>query len=333
MRKQTYWWMLLGTALLVLMTWAAQAGWQQVGQMDFTTDSFDLAIDSGDTPYVAYRTVQKASVMRFNGASWEQVGAAGFSPGSAYDISFALDSSGTPYVAYQDSANGGKASVMRFNGTSWEQVGVAGFSPDSAEDIQLALDSNGRPYVAFSYWDYANGGKASVMRFNGASWEQVGTAGFSPDSAGDISLALDSSGRPYVAFSYWDSTNNRSKVGVMRFNGTSWEQVGAAGFSLGDEASGIQLALDSSGRPYIAYRDGYDDYGKASVMRFNGTNWEQVGAAGFSPGSSYNPSLALDSNDRPYVAFRYWEGVSVMRFVPDIAITPVYELLLLKKKQ
>ncbi|MCI5114702.1 MAG: hypothetical protein D3912_07720, partial [Candidatus Electrothrix sp. AX1] len=132
MRKQTYWWMLLGTALLVLMTWAAQAGWQQVGQTDFIFEQaeyFNLAIDidSSDTPYVAYGTAPdqfKASVMRFNGASWEQVGAAGFSPDTAYDIQLALDSNGTSYVAYRDSAAGRKVSVMRFNGASWEQVGA-----------------------------------------------------------------------------------------------------------------------------------------------------------------------------------------------------------------
>ncbi|MCI5190829.1 MAG: hypothetical protein D3905_13785, partial [Candidatus Electrothrix sp. AS4_5] len=173
---------------------------------------------------------------------------------------------------------------------SWEQVGAAFFS---SYDINLAFDSNSRPYVAYQDCrDYADGYgcKASVMSFNGASWEQVGAAGFSPDSAYDISLALDSSGRPYVAFNYWDSTNNSYKVGVMRFNGTSWEQVGAAGFS-----------SDS------VYYD--------SIQ------------------------LALDSRGTPYVAFRYWDNtnnsskIGVMRFVPDIAITPVYELLLLKKKQ
>ncbi|MCI5183872.1 MAG: hypothetical protein D3921_15365 [Candidatus Electrothrix sp. AW1] len=128
----------------------------------------------------------------------------------------------------------------------------------------------------------------------------------------------------------------------MRFNGTSWEQVGGAGFSSGSVYyNPIQLALDSSDRPYVAfsYRDSTNNSYKVGVMRFNGTSWEQVGTAVFSSNSVYNLSLALDSRGTPYVAFRYWDNtnnsskIGVMRFVPDIAITPVYELLLLKKKQ
>jgi hypothetical protein len=38
-------------------------------------------------------------------------------------------------------------------------------------------------------------------------------------------------------------------------------------------------------------------------MRFNGANWEQVGAAGFSPGWAYYTNLAIDSGGRPYIAY------------------------------
>jgi hypothetical protein len=38
-------------------------------------------------------------------------------------------------------------------------------------------------------------------------------------------------------------------------------------------------------------------------MKFNGSAWEQVGAAGFSAGVASFTSLALDNNDTPYVAY------------------------------
>ncbi len=244
-------------------------------------------------------------------ADWQQVGMAGFSRGQADYISLAMDSSGVPYVAYQDWANGYKASVMRFNSanSSWEQVGVAGFSPGRAEYTNLAIDGSDTPYVAYADW--ANGYKASVMRFNGTSWEQVGAAGFSPGGANFPSLAIDSSGTPYITYS--DSANSY-KASVMKFSG-GWTQVGAAGFS----ATGVDytsLAIDSSGTPYVTYKENSNGY-KASMMRFNGTSWEQVGAAGFSAGSVSQTSVAIDSSGRAYVSYKDGAKVSkasVMRF-------------------
>ncbi|MGX9728878.1 MAG: hypothetical protein ACTFAK_16660 [Candidatus Electronema sp. VV] len=115
---------------------------------------------------------------------------------------------------------------------TWEQVGAAGFSAAAADSISFAIDGSGTPYIA--YEDNANSNKASVMKFNSAtsSWQQVGAAGFSASRAQYISLALDSSGTPYIAYQDW---GNIGKASVMKFNNatSSWEQVGTAGFSAG----------------------------------------------------------------------------------------------------
>jgi len=82
----------------------------------------------------------------------------------------------------------------------WEPVGTPGFSDSYAWYTSLALDSSDMPYVAYADW--ANDGRATVMRFTGAGatgWEPVGTPGFSADRAEYISLALDSNGTPSVA--------------------------------------------------------------------------------------------------------------------------------------
>ncbi|XOF34621.1 MAG: hypothetical protein ACL93V_04845 [Candidatus Electrothrix sp. YB6] len=69
----------------------------------------------------------------------------------------------------------------------WQQVGAAGFSSDEIWFPSLALAGDSTPYVA--YEDNANGGRISMMRFDGTNWVQVGEAGFSAGKAESPSLA------------------------------------------------------------------------------------------------------------------------------------------------
>jgi hypothetical protein len=56
---------------------------------------------------------RKATVMRYNGLTWEPVGNKGFSDDAWY-LSLAINENGNPYVAYRDKGVGGKSTVMRF---------------------------------------------------------------------------------------------------------------------------------------------------------------------------------------------------------------------------
>ena len=53
--------------------------------------------------------------MKFDGASWVQVGTAGFSAGGTEYTSLVLGSTDTPYVAYRDYVNSSEASVQKFS--------------------------------------------------------------------------------------------------------------------------------------------------------------------------------------------------------------------------
>lgn len=205
----------------------------------------------------------------------------------------------------------------------WQTLGSRGFSPGGALFTCLALDEEGVPYVAYN--DLSNGGKATVMKYNGTDWEPVGIAGFSSGAADDISLTLDAAGTPFVAYS--DGANN-TKATVKKYNGVSWETVGRIGFSEGP-AYTLSIVLDAQGTPYVAFVNGSIEY-KATVMKYNGTNWETVGTAGFSAGISDDLSLAIDFSGTPYLSYRdysldakatvkkfdgtKWEGVGIAGF-------------------
>ncbi len=234
--------------------------------------------------------------------SWVDVGAAGFSAGGAQYTSLAFNpSTNQPYVAYRDVANGNKVTVMKFDGTSWVDVGTAGFSAGEVQFISLAFNpSTNEPYVAYFDGGAPNLGRATVMKFDGTAWVNVGTAGFSAGAVQYTSLAFNpSTNEPYVAC----SVGGDSKVTVMKFDGTSWVNVGTAGFSAG-VVNYTSLAFnESTNEPYVAYRDGANS-NKATVMKFDGTAWVNVGTAGFSAGSAAFTSLEFNpSTNQPYVAY------------------------------
>ncbi len=184
---------------------------------------------------------------------------------------------------------------LKAQAPSWQAVGPNDFNQASYNGANYpSLVFNGTvPYVVYS--DGGNSYKATVKKFNGTSWELVGTAGFSVSTASYPSLAFNGT-VPYVVY---QDGGNSYKATVQKFNGTSWELVGTAGFSAGS-ATYTGLAFNGT-VPYVVYRDAGNS-SKATVQKFNGASWETVGTDGFSAGSAYNPSLAFNGTV-PYVVY------------------------------
>jgi len=288
--------------------------WQKVGDQGFSSDraiSTKIALDSQDTPYVAYidSEYKKATVMKYNGSSWESVGNNGFSSSDISYLSIVIDRYDTPYVVFTNSKN--KVSVMSYNEEQeiWEYVGNEEISFNASYFPTIVLDSNGTPYVA-----YENNGsgnyKTTVKKYNGSNWEVVGEEFFSKDVSVNPGIALDSNDIPYVIYS--DSFHNY-KASVMKYNEeeNSWESVGSEGFSSPTYRSTI--TLNSENTPYVAYID--TEHGsKATVMKYNGSGWELLDRAGFSNQFVESLSLVIDRNDIPYIAFISASKAYVMKY-------------------
>ncbi len=131
------------------------------------------------------------------------------------------------------------------------------------------------------------------------SWGVVGILGFSGAEADYESMALDTSGTPYVV--YQDYANS-FKATVKKFNGSSWVTVGIAGFS-GDVANFTSIAVNRSGTPYVVFQDGANSQ-RATVMKYNGINWIPVGTPGISPGIVGYTRIAIDTGGLPYIAYQ-----------------------------
>ena len=135
---------------------------------------------------------------------------------------------------------------------------------------------------------------------NAQNWSYLGNRGFSGGLAQYISIAVDSLGTPYVAFS---AHLNSFAATVQKFNGTNWVNVGAAGFSGSNQVTFTKIAIAPDGvTPYIVYTDGDNGY-KATVRKYNGTQWEIVGNASLSAGYAYSTDMAFAPDGTPFLSY------------------------------
>ena len=138
---------------------------------------------------------------------------------------------------------------------------------------------------------------AGVHKYDGTSWTSVGVSTFPVGNIFLETIAVDTSGMPYVAF---QDSSHTCKITVLKLTDTSWAPVGTAGFSV-DTAKYISLVIDRNNTPWVAFQD-KSNGNKATVMKYNGTAWVTVGTAGFSARSAFDISLAVDSLGTPYIA-------------------------------
>ena len=130
------------------------------------------------------------------------------------------------------------------------------------------------------------------------SWENVGISDFTGGLESDrYSLAVDSGGFPYIAYS---DPKNSNKVTVMKWDGISWVNVGNPGFSV-TTAFLPNLVLDSHDVPYVVYGNRVNT--ALTIMKFNGTSWVNVGNPIYSDYDEFYPKIDLDSHNIPYVVY------------------------------
>ena len=211
----------------------------------------------------------------------------------------------------------------------------------------LAIDSNGVVYVTFTQFDGSNY-HIYLSRYNGTNvsiWNNDAPAGWTTNfglgdpidtntahSAYSPKLAIDSNDKVYVTYFQSDGLNDH--IYLSRYDKTTpdvsiWDN-GTPGwtttFADGDpidtgttnDVRQPQLAIDSTDKVYVTYRqsDGLNDH--IYLSQYNGTNvriWDN-GTPGwtttFADGDpidtntangAYSPQLAIDSNDKTYVTY------------------------------
>jgi hypothetical protein len=245
--------------------------------------------------------------------------------------------SGTTTISYGISGACGSAvatAVVTVNAASapscitWKKVGGPAsasansiVSTDWNSPIAMKTAPNGTPYIVFSDPNQSN--QLTVKRYNGTNWVVVGTAGFTTGLPDNITIALDGLGTPYVA--YRDYTTYL--MHVMKFDGTAWVSLGDPNALWGNGYT-PSIVVTGSGDVILQYLPDAYTYNGTRALRFNGTDWIDIGATtpgGFAGGTTTN--IACDNAGAFYSAYYNGSSLNITKYNGSnwvvIASTPV----------
>ena len=283
------------------------SNWIFVGTPGFSetyTGPLSLTFSPSGEPYIAFAISSvsgKLKIMKFNGTKWINVGNIISSYYGFSGVHIKVSPSGDPYVTYTDFENFFCGlNVIKFDGTNWITVGTPDFAEPYPDAISFSFSPNGEPYVAFQDRSTFSPWTATVMKYDGINWITVGNASCSDGTAYDLSLSFSPYGQPYVAY---QDVANSYKATVKMFDGNTWICVGSVGFTTNFVAS-TSIAFSSTGQPFLVFSEYNNDYWKATVVKFTGSEWTPVGITSYSAsGNDSYTSLAFSPSGQPYIAF------------------------------
>lgn len=241
--------------------------WQPVGASSLTAagDGETLNVNNQGTPYLLYNIYNQLGdttlrALTFNGSAWTQVGSdipldSSTTITAAKGLKIAFDLTGTPYITYKH-PNGQYEKtlhVMKLVGKTWT---LEGGSSLPINHFSFAVSPKGTPYILYT------GSSPHVEKLGKGSnqWENVGQ--FIPPQpydykyATNLSIAISSTGTPYVSFAGINKPASLMNTFVMKLNNekTQWIPVGNTNIFQGNNViMPSSLTLDSNNNPYLFY--------------------------------------------------------------------------------
>ena len=210
----------------------------------------ELSAD-GNKMVVGGWTNNKVRVLSWSGTSWVQLGSdiEGSASGDNFGefVSISSDGKRIAVGAHQHDNSKGEVRVFKWDGTSWNQLGSPMDGASDSDEFSyrgVHISGDGNTIAAASF----KGGYVDIYRWSGTSWVKTGNiliTNSSGDDPGQLSLSY-SGNRVAIGYHTVNENNDKGKLKIFDWNGTSWVQYAAIdGKNNGDElGSSVSIARD-----------------------------------------------------------------------------------------
>jgi hypothetical protein len=188
------------------------------------------------------------------------------------------------------------AGASSAGGPEWYITTVDEYEGEVGAFCSLRLDAADNPHIV--YWDAKNHSPRYAY-WGGTAWDI--TVVDPMDRGSYSSLALDSAGHPHIAYGQYFSPFFDIELKYAYHDGNKWHITKVD--TTGHAGAHTSIALDSQGRPHIAYGEHISKtVSNLKYAFFDGEKWQITHVDWGDVGLCI--SLALDSNDRPHISYR-----------------------------
>jgi Secretion system C-terminal sorting domain len=308
--------------------------WTNVGNSGFSfaaANDISLEFDTANKPHVSYyyvlNNLHYVRIEKFDGTNWVGIGTStsaicGSSSGNSYKLNHVdlkINNNNEVYVAHRNwSLALPKACVRKLVGNNLVLIGGNGISDYGIEGIKLELDSLGNPMVLYADVLGFNNVKYIFKKFNGLTWQSVGTEIIYEPSIG-LNLKLKRSsktGKVFYANSDNFYDNPKRFTSIKKLVNNEWTDITSKG--LRDDWLSYpkfhHYKLDRNETPHKVILDNIGIRRQLSIYKYINGNWSRIGSKLDTLGYSENYAINFDDSNHLYVALTdYYSGSLVIK--------------------
>ncbi len=251
--------------LLTPISASAQAEWQYFPRPSFAREALAAVIHDNELIVGGYilsiHQVQTKHVAKWNGASWEAVGAA------SGRVSVLASSGGALYYGSAPVVANNQGDVSRFDGSSWSRVGTLTVVDDYVR-IDAMIDFGGSLVVSGRFEAVDGIPVEGLALFDGSTWSAIGSG---PAGPGDRVTALASYQGDLVAAGEFSIASGGAADGIARWTGSAWVPFGDG---LADAAVSL---VEFDGQLWAGFWTPSTTPAGSEVRRWDGSAWSAAG--------------------------------------------------------
>ena len=306
--------------LAVMPAWQGAAAQWTIESVDRTGPGYytSLKADRSGDLHAAYIPEVPGHPLKY--AFWDKLVKRWFTMDVASNASFCtlvLDSKDHPHISYADfgSGLGTRIKYASWDG-SWKVEPIDVHPGGSiAYFTSIAFDAHDNPVL--TYYDYADSQMNNVLHLGSVFWRghywEERTVDRTPGSGKFNSLAIDSTGKPVIA--YANVSYQTDSLRFATWSGNAWHVEIIEGAAEPFPTYSVAMVLDKKDNPHIVYTDLVHRLIKYATRR-NG-KWETEAVDSYmnvAAGMGYwdRNGITVDDQGNPYISY-FDKGAGVLK--------------------